>query len=306
MAKILVTGASGLLGSNLTLEAAKQHQVIAVSHTHSLRLESAKTFATDLSIPENAVQVINEVVPDWVIHCAAETNIDRCELDPERAFRLNRDMARWVARATRAVGGNLIHISTDAVFNGLKSNYMEDHVPQPINVYGQSKLEGELAVSEEDPGAIIIRTNFFGWNAVEKKSLAEWFLAHLEEGRTCRGFTDVFVKLLLVNDLAGIILRILESTCEGIYHIVGKDCVSKYDFGVHLARIFQLDEGLIQPIEVEYLGLSAPRARNLCLDTSKIKNSLGLEMPSVEDGLQRFFKLRQMDYPEKLRSIIGE
>jgi dTDP-4-dehydrorhamnose reductase len=306
MAKILVTGASGLLGSNLVLDAVQRHQVVAVSHTHPLWLEGAETITADLSLPENASRVISSYAPDWVIHCAAETNIDRCEADPERAFRLNRDMARWVAQASRASGGRLIFISTDAVFDGLRSDYSEESIPQPINVYGQSKLEGERAISEEDPHAIIVRTNFFGWNAVEKKSLAEWFLTNLETAKVCRGFTDVFVKLLLVNDLVEILLRMLESKCEGIYHVVGKDCVSKYAFGVCLAQVFQLDEGLIQPIEVDQHGLFAPRARNLCLDTSRIRTALGIEMPSLVEGVRRFHKLKQRGYPQKLKSLIGE
>jgi dTDP-4-dehydrorhamnose reductase len=306
MTKILITGASGLLGSNLVLEAVQRHQVVAVSHTHPLRLEGAETLTADISLPENATQVIVEHAPDWVIHCAAETNIDHCETDPERAFRLNRDMARWVAQATRASGGRFMFISTDAVFDGLQSDYSEEDIPQPMNVYGRSKLEGERAVCEEVPHAMIVRTNFFGWNALDKKSLAEWFLTHLEEGVTCHGFTDVFVKLLLVNDLIEVLLRMLENKCEGIYHVVGKDCVSKYAFGVCLAQIFQLDEGLIQPIEVAQHGLLAPRARNLCLDTSKISTTLGIEMSSLVEGVRRFYRLKQAGYPQRLKSLIGE
>jgi dTDP-4-dehydrorhamnose reductase len=306
MAKILVTGASGLLGSNLVFQTAHQHEVIAVTHTHPFRLEGVETVMADLCIPENATRIIDQHAPEWVIHCAAETNIDRCELEPERAFRVNRDMARWVAQATRASGSRLIFISTDAVFSGARSLLREDDVPDPINVYGQSKLEGEGAVFEEDLKAMIVRTNFYGWNAAEKQSLAEWFLAHLEAGRTCRGFSDVYVKLLLVNDLVDLLLHLMERECEGIYHVLGKDCVSKYAFGIRLAQIFKLDERLIQPIEVNRIGLGAPRSRNLCLDTSKISNVLGVELPSLEDGIHRFYELKQKGYPESLKSLIGE
>ncbi|OGO19496.1 MAG: hypothetical protein A2Z14_04000 [Chloroflexi bacterium RBG_16_48_8] len=306
MTKLLVTGASGLLGSNLVFEATRQQEVIALSHTHPVRFEGAEVVRADLSLAENVMRVIRQFSPDWVVHCAAETNVDRCEMDPERAFLLNRDIPRWVAQATRVSGGRMIHISTDAVFDGSRSGYQEEDVPQPINVYSRSKLEGELAVREEDPRAMILRTNFFGWSALDKMSLAEWFLAHLEEGRSCRGFTDVFVKLLLVNDLVQLLLRMMESECEGIYHVVGRDCVSKYDFGVRLAQVFQLDEKWILPVKVDQLGLIAPRARNLCLDTSKISNMLDMEMPSLEEGLRRFYELKQRGYPERLKSLIGE
>lgn len=306
MAKLVVTGASGLLGSNLILEAAKMHDSTAICNTHPIQIEGVEVVSTDLSLSENAMQVITEISPQWVIHCAAETDIDRCEIDPERAFRLNRDMPRWVAQATQASGSRMVHISTDAVFDGEGSGYREEDSPQPINVYARSKLEGEHAVREENPNAIIVRTNFFGWNALDKKSLAEWFLSHLENGRECRGFTDVFVNFLLVNELVPILIRMLESQCAGIYHVVGKDCVSKYDFGVRLAQVFRLDVNLIHPIEVDQIGLKAPRARNLCLDTSKISNALGMQMPSLDDGLQRFYELRQRGYPKRLKSLIGE
>lgn len=305
MAKILVTGASGLLGSNLVSVLANHHEVVALSHSYQIRQEGIAVSMADLSIPENATQIIGQHEPDWVIHCAAETSIDRCETDPEMAFRLNCDMAQYVAHATQASGGRLMFISTDAVFDGAGSQYQEEEVPQPINVYGQSKLEGERAVSEEDPRALIIRTNFYGWNAVKKQSLAEWFLSHLEMGEICRGFTDVNVKLLLVNDLVDVLMHLIDHECEGIYHVLGKDCVSKYTFGRRLAKIFKLDEQLIQPIEVKQAGLGAPRALNLCLDTSKVSNALGLEMPSLDDGIRRFHELKQTGYPESLKLLIG-
>ena len=306
MAKILVTGASGLLGSNLVLEAVQHHDVIAVSHTHPVCLEGAETVLADLSLPENANRIICQYAPDWVIHCAAYTNVDQCEKNPDIAFRLNRDMSRWVAQATKTCGGRLVYISTDAVFDGSKSGYGEEDIPQPNNIYSQSKLDGERVATEEDPDVMIVRTNFYGWNAGEKKSLAEWFLEHLEEGRICRGFTDVFVKLLLVNDLVDLLLQMMERKCEGIYHVLGNDCTSKYGFGIQLAQVFKLDERLIQPANLDQIGLLAPRARNLCLDTSKVSNVLGREMPSVETGLCRFYELKQRGYPKSLKSLIGE
>jgi dTDP-4-dehydrorhamnose reductase len=306
MTKVLVTGASGLLGANLVYEARHHYDVIALSHTHPLQLQGVETVMIDLSVPENVARIIDQYKPDWVIHCAAYTNVDQCEENQESAFLLNCDMSRWIAQATQASGGCLIYISTDAVFKGFRSGYREGDVPEPINVYAQSKLAGEQVAREENPNAMIIRTNFYGWNAVEKKSLAEWFLARLKGGKVCRGFTDVFVKILLVNDLVDLLLQMLEKRCEGLYHVLGKDCVSKYDFGVQLARVFKLDESLIHPVEVDQVGLSAPRPKNLCLDTSKIRDSLNIEMPSLEDGLNRFHELDQKDYPKSLKSLIGE
>jgi len=305
MAKLLITGASGLLGTNLVLGAVGQHEITAICHTHLIDLDGVEVISADLTDRETAHSVIADSAPDWVIHCAAETNVDRCEQDPERALLLNRDMPRWVAQATRRAGARIIQISTDAVFDGSRSGYREDEIPQPINVYGQSKLEGENAVLDENPQAIIARTNFYGWNAQDKKSLAEWFLSKLELRQTCRGFSDVYAKLLLVNDLVELLLGMMECECEGVYHVLGRDCVSKHDFGLHLTRTFHLESDLIEPIEVEELGLLAPRARNLCLDTSKICKALDRELPGLEDGLRKFYSLRETGYPDRIKSLMG-
>jgi dTDP-4-dehydrorhamnose reductase len=305
MTKLLITGASGLLGANLILEALDKYEVTALCHNHPIQCDEIEVLSADLTDQKLAHDVINDVSPDWVIHCAAETHVDRCERDPERAFLFNRDMPRWVTQATCQLGSRMIYISTDAVFEGLRSGYREDDLPQPRSVYGQSKLEGERVVLAEDPHAIVVRTNFYGWNAQDKNSLAEWFLSNLAQGKPCNGFIDVRAKLLLVNDLAEILLQLMELEVEGVLHVLGKDCISKYDFGVQLARVFRLDESLISPMEVEDLGLLAPRARNLCLDTGKLSEVLDRDLPSLEGGIQRFLALRDSGYRDRVKSLLG-
>jgi dTDP-4-dehydrorhamnose reductase len=303
--KILISGASGLLGANLVLETMGKYDVTAVYHAQPIRASGIKAVHADLSVRDCADRVITKAEPDWVIHCAAETDVDQCELDSERAFRLNRDMARWVAQAAWTSGAQLTHISTDAVFDGSRPGYREEDSANPINVYGRSKRAGEEAVLEAHPEALIIRTNFFGWNAQNKLSLAEWFLLHLEKGKRCQGFVDVKVKLLLVNDLIKIVIGMLEHGISGIYHVLSADCTSKYEFGVRLAQMAGLDSDLIEPIEVGHMDLNAPRPRNLCLDSSKLMEALGIGSPTIEEGLRRFFQLRAAGFPGQLKSLIG-
>ena len=305
MTKLLITGASGLLGANLVLEAVDRFEVTAICHKVPIRHERVEVVFADLSVRELTHTVISKAAPDWIIHCAAETNVDFCEREPERAFLINRDMPRWVAQAAKRSGSRMIHISTDAVFEGLRNGYQEGDSPNPINVYGQSKLEGERAVLEEFPQALIVRTNFYGWNAQDKASLAEWFLSNLEQQKPCKGFIDIHVKLLLVNHLVDLLFRMMECECEGIFHVLGRECVSKFEFGRRLAQVFQLEPDWIEPIEVEALGLSAPRAKQLCLDTSRIRGVLDCELPSLEDGLRKFYNLRSTSYSERIKALIG-
>ncbi len=306
MARLLITGAGGMLGVSLVLEAlAAGHRVIAVDHGHPVYHQGVETVVADLAAPGAAEAVLAAARPDWVIHCAAATSVDACEADPGTAFRLNRDMAGQVASAARAVGARLVHISTDAVFDGERGGYTEEDEPHPVNVYGKSKREGELAVLAEDAGALVVRTNIYGWNAQARQSLAEWFLERLEAGERCRGFADVWVAPILVNDLAPLLLKMLDAGLTGIYHVGGGECLSKCEFGVRLAEVFGLDANLIEPVKVGAAGLHAKRPRKLCLDGSKIERALGVRLPTAVDGLERFARLRREGYPPRIRALLA-
>jgi dTDP-4-dehydrorhamnose reductase len=302
---LLITGASGLLGANLVIEASASHDVTALYHSHPIKLEGVNTMPFALDEVEPVFDLFSTISPDWVIHCAAETDVDKCEKEPDHAHQVNHFTTRSVARAAFEAGAELVHISTDAVFDGESVSNHENEIPRPINIYGTSKLEGERAVQEEHPGALIIRTNFFGWNAQEKRSLGEFFLGNLELATSCKGFTDVKVKVLLVNDLCKILLKMIERDLSGIFHVVAANCMSKHEFGVSLAREFGLASALIEPIDVDSVGLAAKRPKNLCLSTTKFEQVLQIELPTIEAGIRRFKQLRERGYPERLKAMIG-
>ena len=301
MAAVLVTGASGLLGANLILEALDRHQMLGVYHQHAMAVQGAEIVSADLSQAGAARDLLQTYKPDWVVHAAAATSLEMCEDDPEMAFRLNGDMAGYVAEAARQVDAGLIHISTDAVFDGQQGNYVETDKTHPLSVYAESKLAGERVVANAHPDAAILRTNFYGWNLQPKQSLAEMFLSHLEEGERCRGFTDVFVTTTLVNDLVELILKAIEAGVSGTYHAGGGECISKYEFGQRLAETFELDGSLIEPISVAQMNFRARRGRQLCMKGDKIERRLGIELPSVEAGLKRFRGLRENGYADRLK-----
>lgn len=305
MARILITGASGLLGANLVLDYATEHEVLAVCHRHPVHLDGVEVILADLSQPGRAQEVIERGRPEWVIHCAAATDVDACEADPQMAFRLNRDMAGLVAEGARSAGARLAHISTDAVFDGEKGGYTEEDPPRPINVYGASKHAGEGVVTAAHPEALVVRTNIFGWNAQPKQCLAEWFLDHLEAGRPCPGFTDVWVTPILVNNLGEMLLRMLGVGLQGVYHVPGGECVTKHDFGVCLARVFGLDDSLIKPSKVQQAGLLAPRPRRLCLDGTKVETELRTRLPTIAAGLSGFKRLQEVGHIRSLESLLA-
>lgn len=303
--RILITGASGLLGVNLALAAAgdaghKPHTVIGVTNAHPLRTTAFETLALDLTASGAVESLLKTTRPDWVINCAALAVVDACETQPELAHKLNVELPENLAKYVARGGARLVHISTDAVFDGLKGNYSEQDEPNPQIVYSQTKLEGERRVLETDPDAVVARVNLVGWSLTGKRSLAEFFYYNLREGRQVNGFTDVFFCPILANDLAGILLRMLEKGLSGLYHVTSRDTASKYDFGVMVAERFGFDHQLVRPVSVAEGGLAAKRSPNLSMRIDKVVSDLGIHLPSVQEAVEGLWKLDQIGHREML------
>jgi dTDP-4-dehydrorhamnose reductase len=312
MKRLLITGVSGLLGINLALissdpgRAAGVYDVIGLVHSHPLIRTPFEVRKVDLSRLEAVKQVLDECQPELLINCAAITDIDAVESKPGIERGLNAELPGLLAIECVQRGIRFLHISTDAVFDGEKGWYTEEDVPNPTNFYSQSKLAGEKAVMAVNPQAVIARVNFFGWSMTGKRSLAEWYLTNLAANQPVMGFTDILFCPLLVTSLAEILLQILEKHLVGLYHIVSRDWISKYDFGITLAHQFGLDDRLIQPVSYKEAGLFALRSPNLILNTTKLTRDLGFPPPDIRSGVRQFFNLLEQGYPLKLHSFMDD
>jgi dTDP-4-dehydrorhamnose reductase len=307
--RILITGASGLLGLNLALEASGesthgQHRVFGVTNSQTIRTDAFTVIPCNLLAPMAVERLLEQTQPDWVIHCAALANLDACEHDPALASELNTEVPRKLAQHVSKGGARLVHISTDSVFDGQRGNYTEEDLPNPPGVYSRTKLGAERAVAEEDPTAIIARVTLFGWSVTGKRSLAEFFFNNLSAGKQAMGFTDVFFCPLLANDLAHLLMKMLEKRLSGLYHVVSSENLSKYAFGLRIARRFGFDEGLIKPVSVEDGGLTAKRSPNLSLCTDKLTQALGEPPPDVDSGIEKFYQQYQSGYAQKIKDMI--
>lgn len=302
--RILITGVSGLLGINLALEAVRQgREVVGLANSRAMQNTPFAVRACDLTDLTAIHPLLDEVQPDAVVHCAALANLEVCEGQPDLAQRLNTEVPGRLATETARRRIPFIHISTDAVFNGAGCNYLESDPVSPLSIYARTKAEAEEAVLEAHPDALVARVNFYGWSLTGQRSLAEWFFNNLSGKRQVKGFTDVFFCPMLVNDLAGTLLRLLDLRAGGIYHVVGSQCLSKYAFGVAIARAFNLDETLITPVTAETGGLVARRSPNMCLNTGKLAGALGEPPPGLDSGMERFARLYREGYPETLRAF---
>lgn len=304
--KVLVTGASGLLGLNLSLGLMGTHAIVGLDRS-KLAGTPFELIKTDLLEPGVCSRLIDEVHPEAIIHTAANANVDACESDSDGARMLNAEFPGQLAELCAKRSVRLVHISTDAVFDGAKDGiYSEDDPPNPLGVYARTKLEGERNVLSANPDAVIARVNFFGWSLSGTRSLSEFFFNKLSNGLQANGFIDVWFCPMFVGDLALTLAKMLEKSLSGLYHAVGYEALTKYDFGLKIAHRFGFDEGLIQPMSVEESGLKAKRSHNLRLSVHKLCTDLGVAIPGVSTGIAKFYTQFKQGYPQKIRSYQQE
>ena len=300
--RLLITGASGLLGLNLALDAARLHDVIGVSR-RALVSTPFEARQVDLLEAGAVGKVLEAIRPGAVLHCAAAADLEFCERYPKVARRMNTEVPGEMAYECSLRNIRLVHISTDAVFDGLKDgSYTEGDEPRPGSVYASTKYAGEQAVLRANPYAIVARVNFYGWSISGGRSLGEFFVSNLSKGIAIKGFTDVTFCPTFVNDLGEALIKLLESELRGAYHVVGPDAMTKYEFGLAIARKFGYDESLISAQSVEEFGLAARRGHNLRLATHRLSTHLGISLPDFSTGLDKFHGQFLEGFPQQIQS----
>jgi dTDP-4-dehydrorhamnose reductase len=300
--RLVVTGASGLLGLNLSLVASAQgHSVTGLVHSQKLHGVPFDLRQVDLLETQTALDTIDVLQPEGIIHCAAIANLDAAEKASAKAHKLNGEVPGILAEAARRWGISFVHISTDAVFDGKKRGYVETDAINPLSVYARTKVLGETSVRKANADALIVRTVFYGWSLSGKRSLAEFFVNNLKDGQRIKGFTDTCFCPLYVEDLAEILLEMMDADLSGVYHVVSPGNLSKYSFGVRIAERFGFDPDLIEPTELDVMNPEAARSKTLVLDPNKAQGALGHKFSSIDAGIERFYQRWREGYPSQLQ-----
>ena len=289
---ILVTGGTGLLGWHLVNKLARDYRVIATHHINRPPSEDQRVewVYLDLLDYEGIKRIIGDLRPEIVIHTAAYTDVDGCEIDRKRAFDVNYLATKSLARACRGVCEYFIYISTDYVFDGERGHYSEEDLPYPINYYGLTKLLGEVATTDLLDKSLVIRTSgIYGCSPGGKRGFALSLLEKLSRGDEVMAFTDQYLSPTYAPHLASNILELLELRVNGFLNIAG-DRASRYEFAIAVARELGADERLVKPSSMDTSSLRARRPRDSSLDTKKAKEELGLPFKSMRDCIKEFIR----------------
>lgn len=283
--KTLLLGGSGFLGRYFSIALASDFVSQSTSSANFSESGNGEKVALEIRTENDLETLLNSRDFDRVINCAAMANIDECELDPVRANWINAEMPGILARKCFKLGLQFAHISTDAVFDGSNASYSENAKPNPISVYGTSKLLGENLVLMENSDSYVFRVNFFG-NNLRRTSLFNYFYEGIKTGRPTTGYDDVFFTTLYGLDTATIALELLNYSPPGIYNIVGSERISKYDFGLRLGLRLGAKQNWLEKGSIGTLASSLIRSKDLSLDNTKILN-LGIAVPGLDVGLDK-------------------
>jgi dTDP-4-dehydrorhamnose reductase len=281
----LVTGARGFLGTNVGVALGGRAHLVGQGRTGVTSAVYSRMITTDLSDPAGITAAIRDIRPDVILHAAAISGHETCAIDPEQALAVNVVATRAIAAEASAVGARMIAISTDAVFAGDRGNYAEADPIEPFSYYGETKAMGEAGIRAELADHLIIRTNFFGWSETGRKSVLEFFVNSLRQGTAIRGYPDFVVTSIYVQSLIEAIWRLNEARATGTLHVASCDALSKYDYGVTIAREFGLDADLIARLGPPEGAHAASRSRNLSLCTDRAAGLLGSPLQSQEAGV---------------------
>lgn len=301
--RILITGGSGLLALNWALHDRLNHDVFLVLHERVITLNGTQNIQARTDSFEGIETLIEQVKPDLIIHTAGLTNIEDCEKNPDLAKKVNTILPAEIAKACKNFRIPLVHISTDHLFSGNEQMLTEDFVITPMNSYAVTKAEAERLVSEIYPEALIIRTNFFGWGTSYRSSFSDQILKSLRAGKEITLFEDVFFTPILAEFLILAIHELIEMRVSGIYHVVSDERISKYDFGVALARIFRLNENLILKGKIAQKTELVQRPRDMSLSNQKTITLLGHKLGNIEYHLSRLLAQEQSGLINEIKEL---
>lgn len=302
--KLLITGISGLLGNNLAYVLRERYDIAGWYNSHKALLPGVNSFKVDITDSRLIKEFISDYKPDIILHCASLTNIDYCQKNKGETRKVNVEGTQNIVSACANQNTKLVYISTDAVYDGEKGNYSEDAPVSPCNYYGLTKYEAENAVKDYK-NYIIARTNIFGWNIQDKYSIAKWILYSLQKGCGINGFSDAIFSSIYTLEFARIMNIMLDKNLTGIFNLASKTSMSKYGFAVLIAEVFNKNKSLIKPASIDDHNCFATRGKNLSLNTKKLSNAIGEDMPSIEECVNLFFKDYQNGLRDKIKNLIS-
>ena len=293
--RILVTGASGLLGGVICRQATENWSVTGVCHRHQVTAPGVTPVRVDLTDGVKVQGLMADRKPHAVIHAAAMAQLPMCERDPRTSEAVNVRVPETLASLCAQRGIPFVFTSTDLVFDGLHAPYDEERPATPVCVYGRHKAQAEKAVLENHPGALVARLPLMvGFSDDAPPTFTLQMLRSICQGRPVKLFVDEFRTPVDIQSAARGLLHLL-GRARGILHLGGRRRLSRYDLGLMMAARLEMAPTMLEPVKIRSLALDVARSPDCSLDSSKAYG-LGYDPASLEDAIQRIVEQFKASY----------
>lgn len=296
--KILITGANGLLGQHLTKLLLEQGYTVIATGKGDARMhpegwgDKYLYHSLDITDAIDVQTVMSAVQPEVVVHAAAMTQVDECELHSEQCERINVTGTSQVLVDAEVYSKHFIYVSTDFVFDGEQGDYKEEDELKPVSYYGFTKMQAEAITETSNIPWAIVRTCLVYGNTLQgtRRNIITWVKDSLEQGNAIKVVADQWRTPTYVEDLAKGIALIIEKKATGIYHISGKDLLTPYDIALQTADLFGLDKSRIEKVDAATFSQPGRRPPKTGFVIGKARKELGFEPLSFGEGLKKMFE----------------
>jgi len=286
--KILVLGGSGLVG-NYFITNSKSHDIITTYKNNEINFSNV--LSKKINLPENwskLEELILKQKPDLVLNSIAYSNSDFCETNREDVFALHVNITEKITAVCSKINSKIIFLSTDYVYDGKKGKYTEDDKTNPINYYGYTKDLAEK-ITLKNKNNLVLRTAMV-YGSSPKVRFLRYVIENLRKGQEINTYDDIFNSATSLDDLTNGILKGIETDANGIFHIVGSSCISRFDFAKTVAKIFNFNENLVKPVSILSAKLKAKRPINPCLDNSKAEKAFDIKFSTISEGIKQVYQ----------------
>ena len=285
--KYLVTGSAGLIGSQLVNDLEKSGEIVYSCYNNVKPLCGIPTKLNLLNL-EDIHKIFKKFQPDVIIHSAALTDVEKCEVEPKLANSINVKSTEIIAKEAENLDSYLMYISTDYVFDGKKGSYKETDLTNPLNHYGKTKLSGEKIIKDKTSKWSIIRTSTpFGTHSF-KKTFPVWVFENLKNNKKINVLEDQFTSPTYVPNLSKMILEIITRNLEGFFHLSGSTKISRFEFAKIVLEKFNLDSSLLNPVKIDSMPWKAHRPIDSSLNISKINTILKTKSYTIKQSFDDY------------------
>ena len=290
--KLIIIGASGLLGSNWAKYALGKYNVYLGLNKRKISIDGTKSIFLNIFNEDELKKKLEKINPSIVINCSGLTNVELCEKNEKEAYKLNSLIPGVLSKICNDLNYKFIQISTDHIFCGTKKYRKETEFPEPKNIYAKSKLLGEQKALENNKNSLVIRTNFYGKGPAYRPSFSDFIVNNLINGHQINLFNDMFYTPIHINELLNNVHSLLNINSSGIFNVVSDHRISKYDFGILIAKKLNLDVDLIKMAKLSERKDLTVRPFDLSLTNEKLKKHLNLSLISLHNDIELLNKLK--------------